>query len=112
MCVQSANRHLSRRRVLLAPESFSDDRLPGMGQVDRAGHRRVRRQIAVFDLPAGRDPIHAERRRCVVRVRAGERRLRIVSEKHYQLVSPDAVTKEDLAKYRQRLADSSSSSIL
>ena len=32
--------------------------------------------------------------------------LRIVSEKHYQLVPPDAVTQEDLVKYRQRLADS------
>ena len=32
--------------------------------------------------------------------------IRIVSEKHYRLVPPDAVTKEDLAKYRQRLADS------
>ena len=45
-----------------------------MGQVDRAGHRIVRRQIAVFDLPARRDPIHAERRRRAVRVRAGGRR--------------------------------------
>ena len=32
--------------------------------------------------------------------------IRIVSEKHYRLVPPDSVTKEDLAKYRQRLADS------
>ena len=31
--------------------------------------------------------------------------LRIVSEKHYQLVPPDAVTQEDLDKYRQRLSD-------
>lgn len=31
--------------------------------------------------------------------------LRIVSEKHYQLVPPDAVTPEDLQRYRQRLSD-------
>ena len=33
--------------------------------------------------------------------------IRIASEKHYRLVPPDAVTKADLVKYRQRLADSS-----
>ena len=31
--------------------------------------------------------------------------LKVVSEKHYQLVPPDAVTPEDLDRYRQRLAD-------
>ena len=31
--------------------------------------------------------------------------IRIVSEKHYQLVHPDAVTDDDLADYRQRLSD-------
>ena len=31
--------------------------------------------------------------------------LKVVSEKHYQLVPPDAVTQEDLARYRQRLSD-------
>jgi len=31
--------------------------------------------------------------------------LSIVSEKHYQLVSPDGVTPDDLARYRQRLSD-------
>ncbi len=31
--------------------------------------------------------------------------IRVASEKHYQLVPPDAVTEEDLAKYRQRLSD-------
>lgn len=30
--------------------------------------------------------------------------IRVVLEKHYQLVPPDAVTQEDLAKYRQRLS--------
>ena len=30
--------------------------------------------------------------------------IRVVSEKHYQLVSPDAVTGEDLTRYRQRLS--------
>ena len=29
----------------------------------------------------------------------------VVSEKHYQLVPPDAVTDEDLVRYRQRLSD-------
>ena len=32
--------------------------------------------------------------------------LRIVSEKHYRLVPPDAVTQEDLVRYKQRLSDS------
>ena len=31
--------------------------------------------------------------------------IRVASEKHYRLVVPDAVTDEDLSKYRQRLAD-------
>ena len=31
--------------------------------------------------------------------------IRVVSEKHYRLVPPDAVTREDLVKYRQRLSD-------
>ena len=31
--------------------------------------------------------------------------LKVVSEKHYQLVPPDAVTHEDLVRYRQRLSD-------
>ena len=31
--------------------------------------------------------------------------IRVASEKHYQLVPPDAVTDEDLLGYRQRLAD-------
>ena len=31
--------------------------------------------------------------------------IRVASEKHYQLVSPEAVTDEDLLGYRQRLAD-------
>ena len=31
--------------------------------------------------------------------------IRVVSEKHYQLVPPDGVTDEDLAAYRQRLSD-------
>ena len=31
--------------------------------------------------------------------------IRIVAEKHYQLVPPDAVTDEDLVRYRQRLAE-------
>ena len=31
--------------------------------------------------------------------------LRIVSEKHYRLVPPDAVTQEDLVRYKQRLSD-------
>ena len=31
--------------------------------------------------------------------------VRVVAEKHYQLVSPDGVTAEDLTRYRQRLAD-------
>ena len=31
--------------------------------------------------------------------------IRIVAEKHYQLVSPELVTHDDLARYRQRLAD-------
>ena len=48
--------------------------VPSICQVDRAGHRRVRRQIVVSNLPARRDPIPAERRRCAVRVRAGGRR--------------------------------------
>ena len=30
--------------------------------------------------------------------------IRVVSEKHYQLVPPDAVTDEDLTRYRQRLS--------
>ena len=30
--------------------------------------------------------------------------VRVVSEKHYQLVPPDSVTVEDLARYRQRLS--------
>ena len=35
--------------------------------------------------------------------------INVVSEKHYQLVPPDAVTDEDLAKYRQRLSENSGS---
>ena len=31
--------------------------------------------------------------------------LRVVSEKHYQLVPPEAVTQEDLVRYRRRLSD-------
>ncbi len=31
--------------------------------------------------------------------------IKVVSEKHYQLVPPDAVSLEDLARYRQRLSD-------
>lgn len=31
--------------------------------------------------------------------------VRVTSEKHYQLVQPDAVTEQDLLAYRQRLAD-------
>ena len=31
--------------------------------------------------------------------------VRVVSEKHYQLVPPDGVTVEDLTAYRQRLSD-------
>ena len=31
--------------------------------------------------------------------------IRIVSEKQYQLVPPDAITREDLIRYRQRLSD-------
>lgn len=31
--------------------------------------------------------------------------IRVVSEKHYQLVPPEAITDEDLARYRQRLSD-------
>ncbi len=31
--------------------------------------------------------------------------IRIAAEKHYQLVPPDAVTDEDLGRYRQRLAE-------
>ena len=31
--------------------------------------------------------------------------IRIVSEKHYRLVPPDAVTQEDLVRYKQRLSD-------
>lgn len=31
--------------------------------------------------------------------------LRVVSEKHYQLVPPDTVTDDDLTRYRQRLSD-------
>ena len=31
--------------------------------------------------------------------------VRVVSEKHYQLVPPDGVTTEDLTAYRQRLSD-------
>ena len=31
--------------------------------------------------------------------------IRIAAEKHYQLVQPDAVTDEDLGRYRQRLAE-------
>lgn len=31
--------------------------------------------------------------------------VRIVSEKHYRLVPPDAVTQEDLVRYKQRLSD-------
>ena len=31
--------------------------------------------------------------------------IRVVSEKHYQLVPPEAVSLEDLARYRQRLSD-------
>ena len=31
--------------------------------------------------------------------------VRVVSEKHYQLVPPDGVTAEDLTAYRQRLSD-------
>ena len=30
--------------------------------------------------------------------------VKIVSEKHYRLVSPDEVTMEDLLKYRRRLS--------
>ena len=30
---------------------------------------------------------------------------RVVAEKHYRLVSPDAITPEELVRYRQRLAD-------
>ena len=31
--------------------------------------------------------------------------INVVSEKHYQLVPPEAVTDEDLARYRRRLSD-------
>ena len=31
--------------------------------------------------------------------------IKVSSEKHYQLVTPDAVTDQDLLAYRQRLAD-------
>ena len=31
--------------------------------------------------------------------------IRITSEKHYQLVPPEAVTEQDLLVYRQRLGD-------
>ena len=31
--------------------------------------------------------------------------IRVVSEKHYRLVPPEAVTQEDLVRYRQRLSD-------
>ena len=31
--------------------------------------------------------------------------IRVASEKHYWLVPPDAVTAEDLVRYRQRLSD-------
>ena len=31
--------------------------------------------------------------------------IRVASEKHYRLVPPDAVTEEDLARYRRRLSD-------
>ena len=31
--------------------------------------------------------------------------VKVVSEKHYQLVPPDAVSLEDLEKYRKRLSD-------
>ena len=34
-----------------------------------------------------------------------EREIVVVSEKHYELVSPDTVTEEDLLRYRQRLSD-------
>lgn len=34
-----------------------------------------------------------------------ENETRIVSEKQYQLVPPDAITREDLIRYRQRLSD-------
>lgn len=33
--------------------------------------------------------------------------VKVVSEKHYQLVPPEAVTQEDLARYRQRLSEGS-----
>ena len=32
--------------------------------------------------------------------------INVVSERHYQLVAPDAVSDEDLARYRQRLSES------
>ena len=35
--------------------------------------------------------------------------IRIVSEKQYQLVPPDAITREDLIKYKQRLSDGTGS---
>lgn len=35
--------------------------------------------------------------------------IRIVSEKQYQLVPPDAITREDLIRYRQRLSDDAGS---
>ncbi len=31
--------------------------------------------------------------------------IRIVAEKQYQLVDPEAITREDLIRYRQRLSD-------
>ena len=31
--------------------------------------------------------------------------LKVISEKHYQLVPPHAVTPEDLARYRRRLSE-------
>ena len=33
--------------------------------------------------------------------------IKVVSEKHYQLVPPDAVTDDDLLRYRQRLSSGS-----
>ncbi len=35
--------------------------------------------------------------------------IRIVAEKQYQLVPPDAITREDLIRYRQRLSDGTGS---
>ena len=79
--------------------------VPGMGQVETdeiyvGVDKRGSHYVVPVQAKGGNDKLNR------VQIEQEDDDIRVVSEKHHRLVPPDAVTREDLVRYRQRLSDS------